>query len=205
MQRTARPNLWLHPMIERAEADGTVMFQDGNRVKADAILYCTGYEYSFPFLDEEAVGISVEDNCVRPLYKHVFPPHLAPHISFIGLPFASVLFPLFELQSNWVAGTLSGRIELPSQEEMTQDVARFYSEMEARGCPKRFTHDLGACTFEYEDWVAEQCGKEKIEGWRKAMYLAARKNMADRPESCRDEWEDDHLLLEAYQNLSKYF
>jgi hypothetical protein len=28
--------------IERAEADGSVVFQDGNGVKADAIMHCTG-------------------------------------------------------------------------------------------------------------------------------------------------------------------
>lgn len=54
-----------------------------------------------------------------------------------------MLFPVFQLQSNWVAGVLSGRIELPSQEEMMKDVAAFYSDLEARGCPKRYTHDLG--------------------------------------------------------------
>lgn len=53
---------------------------------------------------------------------------------------------MFELQSSWVAGALSGRIELPSPEEMMLDVAAFYSDMEAHGLPKRFTHDLGACT-----------------------------------------------------------
>uniref|UniRef100_A0ACD5WQX2 Uncharacterized protein n=1 Tax=Avena sativa TaxID=4498 RepID=A0ACD5WQX2_AVESA len=83
-ESTALPNLWLHPMIERAEENGSVVFQDGSRVKADAILHCTGYKYHFPFLGEE-FGISVDDNRVGPLYKHVFPPRLAPSISFIGL------------------------------------------------------------------------------------------------------------------------
>uniref|UniRef100_A0A453J9N0 Flavin-containing monooxygenase n=1 Tax=Aegilops tauschii subsp. strangulata TaxID=200361 RepID=A0A453J9N0_AEGTS len=38
---TAHANLWLHPMIDRAEEDGSVVFQDGSRVKADAIMHCT--------------------------------------------------------------------------------------------------------------------------------------------------------------------
>lgn len=45
------------------------------------------YKYRFPFLEEEDGIVSVDDNRVGPLYKHVFPPQLAPHISFIGLPF----------------------------------------------------------------------------------------------------------------------
>ena len=51
-------------------------------------------------------------------------------------------FPLFELQSKWVAWVLSGRIVLPSKEEMMEDVKAFYSKLEARGWPKRYTHNL---------------------------------------------------------------
>ncbi|XP_047062090.1 flavin-containing monooxygenase FMO GS-OX5-like [Lolium rigidum] len=199
---TDRSNLWLHSMIERAEEDGTIVFQDGSRIKADAIVHCTGYKYNFPFIGDD-VGTYVEDNCVRPLYKHVFPPQLAPHVSFIGLPFSSILFPLFQLQSTWVARVLSGRIELPSQDNMMHDVAAFYADMEARGCPKRSTHDL-RCTFEYEDWLVEQCGMEKIEEWRKLIYVMARTTAPDRHESYRDEWEDNHLLAQAHRDFTKY-
>ncbi|KAE8800964.1 Flavin-containing monooxygenase FMO GS-OX5 [Hordeum vulgare] len=216
---TTRANLWLHPMIERAEKDGSLVFEDGSRVKADAIVHCTGYKYSFPFLEEEEEGgagggggggagvvVSVDDNRVGPLYKHVFPPRLAPHISFVGLPFKAIPFPVFQLQSSWVAGALSGRIELPSPEEMMMDVVAFYSDMEAHGRPKRFTHDLGACTFEYEDWLAERCGREGIEEWRKAIHVKARARVWHRPESYRDEHcdDDDDLLDQAHRDLAKY-
>lgn len=50
--------------------------------------------------------------------------------------------PLFELQSNWVAGALSNRIALPSKEEMLADVKAFYADLEALGLPKHRTHDL---------------------------------------------------------------
>ncbi|XBH96887.1 hypothetical protein VPH35_087192 [Triticum aestivum] len=203
---TAHANLWLHPMIEFAEEDGSVVFRDGSRVKADAIVHCTGYKYRFPFLEEEDGIVSVDDARVGPLYKHVFPPHLAPHISFIGLPFKSILFPVFRLQSNWVAGALSGRIELPSPEEMMLDVTAFYSNMEVRGWPKKFTHNLGveAWTFEYEDWLSEQCGLKKMEEWRRVIYAAGRARVSVRPESYRDEWDDNQLLAQAHLDLSKY-
>ena len=35
---------------------------------------------------QSAPLVSTADNCVSPLYQHVFPPHLAPSLSFIGLP-----------------------------------------------------------------------------------------------------------------------
>lgn len=71
--------------IESASKDGSITFQNGKVVQADTIVHCTGYKYHFPFLNTNEY-ITVDDNCVGPLYKHVFPPALAPSLSFIGLP-----------------------------------------------------------------------------------------------------------------------
>jgi len=54
----------------------------------------------------------------------------------------AVPFPQFEHQSKWIAGVLSGRISLPSEEEMMEDVKDLYSELKALGIPKRYTHNL---------------------------------------------------------------
>ena len=43
------------------------------------------YLYDFPFLGDDST-ITVDDNGVNPLYKHVFPPEVAAQLSFIGLP-----------------------------------------------------------------------------------------------------------------------
>jgi hypothetical protein len=190
-------------MVERAEADGGVVFRDGTSVRADVIMHCTGYKYSFPFL---AAGntVSVEDNRIHPLYKHVFVPRLAPNLAFIGLPFKVIPFPLVQLQASWVAGALSGRIELPSEEEMMEDVRAHYSQLEGIGWPVRYTHCLKHDQFEYDDWLAEQCGHAKVESWRREMYDAASKKKMDCPETYRDEWDDHHLLEQANQDFQKY-
>ncbi|KAI3838166.1 hypothetical protein MKW92_031382 [Papaver armeniacum] len=193
-------NMWLHSMIESAHDDGRVVFQDGSSVTADVILHCMGYKYHFPFLETNNIVI-VDENRVGPLYKHVFPPLLAPGLSFIGLPWKVIPFPLSELQSKWVAGVLSGRISLPSQEEMMADVEAFYLELEAAGLPKRFTHNMSDYQFEYGDWLAAQFGCTPSEKWRKLMYYEASKKKRSQPETYRDEWEAEHLILEAY----KYF
>ncbi|TVU31749.1 hypothetical protein EJB05_23447, partial [Eragrostis curvula] len=196
-------NLWLHSMIDRAQQDGSVVFRDGISIKADVIMHCTGYLYEFPFLGDDST-ITVVDNCVDPLFKHVFPPEVAPQLSFIGLPFRVIPFPLFELQSKWVAGVLSGWIKLPSEDEMMKDVKTFYLSLEAWGWPKRYTHNLSNYQFEYDDCLAEQCGHPPIEEWRKLMYAANAKNKEARPESYRDEWDDDHLVAEANEDFKKY-
>ena len=47
---------------------------------------------------------------------------------------------MFELQGKWVAAVLSGRVSLPSQDEMMEDTKAFYDKLEASGIPKRYTH-----------------------------------------------------------------
>nr|GEW72966.1 flavin-containing monooxygenase FMO GS-OX-like 4 [Tanacetum cinerariifolium] len=195
-------NIWLCPMMENAYEDGTISFPNGVKISADIILHCTGYKYYFPFLDTEGI-VTVDDNRVGPLYKHVFPPALAPWLSFVGVPWKVVPFPQFEFQSQWIAGTLSGRISLPSPDEMTKDVEAFYTYLQPSGIPKRYTHNMDGIQFDYNDWISTQCGSPKTEEWRKKMYYATSLNRKARPETYRDEWEDDDLVFEAYQDFAK--
>lgn len=202
-QMPGHENMWLHSMIDSVHEDGTVVFQDGIAVRVDFIIHCTGYKYDFPFLETNG-EVTVDDNRVGPLYKHVFPPGLAPWLSFVGLPWKVVPFPMFELQSKWIARILSNRIALPSKEEMAEDIEAFYSSLEASGTPKRYTHNMGILQWDYNNWIADQCGLPSIEEWRKQMYMATSKNRVLRPESYRDEWEDDDLILKAQQDFANY-
>ena len=44
--------------------------KDGSQVKADALIFCTGYLYDFSFLDSSC-GINLDDDYVYPLYKQM--------------------------------------------------------------------------------------------------------------------------------------
>eukprot|EP00258_Populus_trichocarpa_P010879 XP_002319003.3 flavin-containing monooxygenase FMO GS-OX-like 4 [Populus trichocarpa] len=195
-------NIWLHSTIERACEDGTVIFRDGSVILADVILHCTGYKYGFPFLKTDGI-VTVDDNRVGPLYKHVFPPILAPWLSFVGIPYWTFPFPTFEVQSKWIAGVLSGRIALPSQEDMVEDVKIYYSELEASGVPKNHTHNLAHSTNDYNMWLASQCQCSCFEEWRIEMSHEILKNWRARPNMYRDEWDDDHLILQAHEDFNR--
>ncbi|KAG9452389.1 hypothetical protein H6P81_005293 [Aristolochia fimbriata] len=196
-------NLWLHSMIERANEDGTVVFKAGTCVFVDIIMHCTGYNYHFPFLKVNDI-VTVDDNRVGPLYKHMFPPALAPYLCFVGLSWKVIPFPMFELQSKWLAAVLSGRVSLPSCEEMMEDVKASYTDLEASGWPKRYTHNMSNCQFQYNDWLATQCHYPPVEEWRKQMYAANGKNRVARPETYRDEWEDEEWIQEAEADFLQY-
>ncbi|CAI0431609.1 unnamed protein product [Linum tenue] len=190
-------NLHLRPQIKSLEEDGRILFVDGSFVVADAILYCTGYTYSFPFLDTKGT-VAVEDNRVGPLYHHTFPPSLAPSLSFVGIPRKIIAFPFFESQGKWIAQVLSGKRKLPSPDDMMHHIHQFYRQREADGIPKRDTHDI--IHFEYCDMYADQADFPHLEEWRKKMCLVALDNSYANLETYRDSWDDDELLQEALQS-----
>ncbi|KAJ1700106.1 hypothetical protein LUZ63_008618 [Rhynchospora breviuscula] len=181
-------NIFEHFEISHIEPDGRVNFADGSSVIADIILYCTGYNYSFPFLDVN--GIIVDDNQVGPLYKHVFSPRYGPYLSFVGITWATIIFLTSELQSKWVARVLSGKCTLPSENEMMSSVKEMYDEMTEVGLPKHFTHRLYPDKMEeYLDWLAVEAGLAPMERWWFEMYDTAFKVKISLGQCYRDKWK----------------
>ena len=74
---------------------------------------------------------------IKHLYQHIFPPDVAPSISFVGLPWKVVPFAQYELQAKWIARVLSGRADLPSRRKMHAHIQAFYKELRLNNVPKR--------------------------------------------------------------------
>ncbi|KAL0040645.1 hypothetical protein WJX79_000450 [Trebouxia sp. C0005] len=197
-------NIWRRPVPSSLAKDGSVTFSDGQRVeRVDSVMYCTGYLYIFPFLDNI---VSTADNRVAPVYRHIFPLSTAPTLSIIGLPWKVVPFPEFEVQAKWIARVLSKRVHLPSMDAMQAEVQRFYADLEQQEVPARYTHQLGDKQWAYKDWIAEQCGPDvaKTEPWRRKMYEATGQNKREFPDRYRDVWRDDDLVVQAKQAACKH-
>ncbi|XP_021733918.1 flavin-containing monooxygenase FMO GS-OX-like 9 [Chenopodium quinoa] len=190
-------NLHLCPKIDCLEEDGRVLFEDGSCITADTIIYCTGYSYTFPFLDTKGI-IEVDDDRVGPLYEHTFPPSLAPSLSFVGIPRKIIGFPFFESQAKWIAQLLSGKKTLPSWEEMMKEIKDFYQSREAAAIPKHNTHDIA--NFEYCDLYADKVGFPRLEEWRKELCVSALMNAEANLEVYRDVYDDFELLQVARQS-----
>ncbi|XP_024969787.1 flavin-containing monooxygenase FMO GS-OX-like 9 [Cynara cardunculus var. scolymus] len=190
-------NLHLHPIIECLHEDGRVVFADGSWLTADTIIYCTGYSYSFPFLDTKG-AVAVDDDRVGPLYEHTFPPNLAPSLSFIGIPRKIIGFPFFESQAKWIAQLLSGKRTLPSRDEMMKSIHDLYQSREAAGIPKHNTHDVA--DFEYCDKYGDHVGFPHLEEWRKDLCISALINSDVNLETYRDHYDDEQLLQVAHQS-----
>ncbi|GMH86934.1 hypothetical protein TrVE_jg3476 [Triparma verrucosa] len=111
-----------------ADDKSTVLLEDGTALSdVDLVIFCTGYDYAFPFLEESNVDLSfvTGERRVGLLYKQLF--HAAhPTLSFIGLPHSVVPFPLFELQAEAVAQVAKDRFEggFADRQERLEEAAR---------------------------------------------------------------------------------
>ena len=107
----------LKPDVVEVEAN-SVTFSDGTQAEFDCVLCCTGYQTAFPFLDPE-----IRD--IRKLYLSCFVPSVGGSLCIIGAarPATGSIPPIAEMQSRLFAQTCSGRIALPTEDEMIRDAA----------------------------------------------------------------------------------
>uniref|UniRef100_A0A0N5CH67 Flavin-containing monooxygenase n=1 Tax=Strongyloides papillosus TaxID=174720 RepID=A0A0N5CH67_STREA len=111
-----------------------VIFEDESIVEdVDAVIFSTGYSFNFNLIEDGRL-IPVENNNVN-LYKYMYPPSLAYKntLAIIGLiqPYGSIM-PISELQARIFFEALTGKVKLPTEKEMMQDVIFKKKEMAAR-------------------------------------------------------------------------
>lgn len=105
-------------IMEYVLQDRTVRFKDGTiESHVDKIIYCTGYFYSFPFLQSLGPPLIATGERVENTYKHIFyRPN--PTLAFTVLNQKVIPFPMAEAQSAVTARVWSGRLDLPEEDEM---------------------------------------------------------------------------------------
>jgi cation diffusion facilitator CzcD-associated flavoprotein CzcO len=118
LDRIAHGTIAPKPNIRRLDGD-MVEFDDGSRVHADVIVYCTGYKISFPFFDADL--ISAPENHIE-LFRRVFHPEF-DDVFFVALlqPLGATM-PLAEAQGQWIADYLKGEYALPPRPALLQDI-----------------------------------------------------------------------------------
>ncbi len=118
LSRIAHGDITPRPKLERFEGS-TAHFTDGTTEQVDDVIYCTGYEITYPYLPKKAI---FADNGQVALYQNVVSP-THPGLFFVGLirPVGAITR-LVESQSEWVADLLDGTAELPDQAKMTAEI-----------------------------------------------------------------------------------
>ena len=148
--------------------ENSVEFLDGKEKPVDAILYCTGYHYSYPFLSEKC-GLGTHDERVTPLYKHLIHTRL-PSLCIIGVCKIICPFPQFDVQAQFFLKTLEGAIKLPSQEEMERETERDFQQRLSSGFPARYAHKMGTLQWGYNDELGKMAGLKPISTKVQKLY-----------------------------------
>lgn len=108
----------IKPNVETLQGD-LVGFSDKTEGSYDAIIYATGYDVTFPFLDIDVFDPATQS---AELFRRiVVPSH--PGLLHAGLvqPVGPTI-PLVETQGKWIAALASGRMTLPDKDGMHKEI-----------------------------------------------------------------------------------
>ncbi|XP_022193189.2 flavin-containing monooxygenase FMO GS-OX5 isoform X2 [Nilaparvata lugens] len=177
----------------------SVEFQDGSVERVDVILYCTGYIYHFPFLSNDC-GITVDDNYVQPLYKHLFNIN-HPTMCFIGIPWKTLIFLLFELQVLSFISVIKGKTKLLSKSEMFDDLRNDIEIRKSNGEATRYYHRMG--TTNMRSYIGNLTCIFKIDPLPEVIFKIYDKTTERRKESLLYYREDFYKIIDDY-NFSFY-
>ena len=145
----------------------------GEEIPVDALIICTGYEYSFPFLSPSC-HVAVDDGQVAPLYKHVL--HTEhPSLAFIGLCSKVLPFPQFDCQVRFALAAWDETMKLPSVQQMNADTEQDQQARLASGEPHRYAHKLDEQQWRYNDTLATLAGFPPLSDMLRRIYNSVRK------------------------------
>ncbi|XP_035270371.1 flavin-containing monooxygenase 5-like [Anguilla anguilla] len=135
----------------------SVVFEDGTvEDQIEAVVFCTGYNYSFPFLPSSLFQGHGHE---LTLYHHVFSPTLKhPTLAIMGLVSARGPFmPVVEMQARWATRVFTGLNQLPPKKTMLNMIEterkRF---LKSYPCPKLAAVQVDYIT--YMDELAKEVG-----------------------------------------------
>ncbi|XP_028843955.1 flavin-containing monooxygenase FMO GS-OX-like 4 [Denticeps clupeoides] len=168
LKSTLPPGVKQSSPVSRVLDDGSLEFQGGGHAKPEIFLICTGYNFTFPFLNEK-VGLQIKEHFVSPLYKFLIPPAF-PSLFIVGICRAICPFPHFHMQSQFVLAVLEGTFPLPSHKEMENDLENDIIARRARGIATRHILKLDSEQWAYNDELARLGGFPALPPYWSNLY-----------------------------------
>ena len=176
----------------------TVTFEDGTTLRdIHRVILCTGYHCSYPFLrslhndsltpSSATTTVLVTDGTqMHNLHKDIF--YIPdPTLSFVGVPYYTATFTLFEFQAIVVAAVYARLATLPSEEAMR---AEYEQRVQRKGYGRAF-HSLREEEVQYVEeligWVNRdgiRQGLPAVEG-HTAEWLKARAKLTEKLKEMR--------------------
>ncbi|KAJ6280460.1 major facilitator superfamily domain-containing protein [Bipolaris maydis] len=174
------------PLGSSEAIPGTVTLKSGEKIcDIHHVILCTGYHITLPFLPQlhsDNTPVDKADDTLvvtdgtqfHNLHKDIFYIN-DPTLVFVGVPFFTATFTLFEFQAMAVAKVLSGQAKLPSQEAMRSE---YNEKIKTKGYGKAF-HSLRDQEEDYVNqllaWInadLEKAGRDQLNGHSSQWHTA---------------------------------
>uniref|UniRef100_A0A3B3W137 Flavin-containing monooxygenase n=1 Tax=Poecilia latipinna TaxID=48699 RepID=A0A3B3W137_9TELE len=159
--------------------------QDGSVCQADVLIFCTGYNFSYPFLDSARLGLEIQNHVVSPLYRYMMPPAF-PSLIFIGICKIICPFPNFDCQVQFALAVLDGSVAVPPQEQMEEAVQREQQRKLEAGVQRHHLLKLDQDQWEYCDSLAGSAGFPPLQPAVRSLYEEVWRQRQVHPENYRE-------------------
>jgi cation diffusion facilitator CzcD-associated flavoprotein CzcO len=108
--------------ISRFTDADEIELDTGETVKADVVVFATGYRLDLSFLDPELRN-QVQKNGRLHLYRHILPPY-QPRLGFVGYASSTACQLTSEVAAHWLSQCYRGELALPGAAEMEREISR---------------------------------------------------------------------------------
>ncbi|KAM3924888.1 uncharacterized protein RB166_008259 [Leptodactylus fuscus] len=197
---TPPENVSVAPPVVGATHDALI-FEDGTKIEADTLIFCTGYKYHYPFLfpgtqtgedtihgevvehedlldwgfleGEDQESPDLGKGHLPPLYKHLIHARY-PTLGFIGACKIVVPFPLVHCQAQFFLLVLEGKCPLPSPEKMLSEARKELLNHRNSGLSLKYLHRLGQNQWQYSRWLADTARFEPLAPVLAKLYEVTR-------------------------------
>ena len=179
-------NVSLMPRMQSIDENGGVHFSSPRSAEehvaddVDAIVFCSGYDYDFPFINDASnleLQFTPGQRRVQPLYEQTWHARY-PSVSFIGIPHSIVPFPLCEIQAAAVVSKTRQQthgIPLPTLSDRLAAASEDAASGGPNGARVQDTHNLASHQWDFCRKLAKISGDygdemEKFISTNKAIY-----------------------------------
>ncbi len=121
------------PLLTKVEGK-TAHFKDGSTREIDAMILCTGYQHSFPFLDDDLRLRTHNRLWPDNLYKGVFWQD-NPKLMYLGMQDQYYTFTMFDAEAWLARDYVIGRFKLPDAAERRKDIDAWRAREESLSNP----------------------------------------------------------------------
>ena len=165
------PGMLWKPVISEFREDGRILFEDGSILNnIDKVIYCTGYQPSYPFWNSKRNGGPIFDYDTQRIvdnYQHTFI-RGRPTLALVGFP-RVLTFRSFEYQAIAIARLWSGRNTKPlpsiaEQKKWEDDRAELTSREHRKFHGLDWSGGISNETMDWFRWLFEFAGLPMLEG-----------------------------------------